>query len=259
MKTGRVQGNAVLPAMFPFSEKTMKTTVLGKKRAARVEILASACRWRPGNRMTTRSFIATIQAVLDAGINFLDVADFYGMGRAEHLIGQAAQGPARAGVPRSVKCGAMFAPSGAFRCGRQTEGGEEFLPRIRSGAWEWDAIDLYQPCRVDPEVPYEETISAVADLIKEGKVSLSRRVRGGGEARAHRPRHPPRRPGDRVFAGPPVRAVKRKSCRRRGNSASPSSPSRSRGRPLAGMVAGEARNGNPHYIVPRMQGTLGII
>ncbi|HCM1914407.1 TPA: aldo/keto reductase [Salmonella enterica subsp. salamae serovar 28:r:e,n,z15] len=57
--------------------------------------------------------IATLQAALDAGINFLNVADFYGMGRGEYLAGQALK-ERRDQAFLSVKCGAMFSPSGTF-------------------------------------------------------------------------------------------------------------------------------------------------
>ncbi len=113
--------------------------------------------------------IATIQAALDAGITFLDTADFYGMGRSEYLLGQALKGR-REQAFLSVKCGAMFSPSGAFL---GVDGRPRAVKNFASYSLQRlgvDVIDLYQACRVDPQVPYEETVGAIADLIKEGKV-----------------------------------------------------------------------------------------
>lgn len=113
--------------------------------------------------------IATIQAVLDAGINFLDTADFYGMGHNESLIGRAIKGR-RDQAFLSVKCGMMMSPSGAFL---GLDGRPSAVKNFASYSLQRlgvDVIDLYQPGRPDPAVPYEETIGAIADLIQEGKV-----------------------------------------------------------------------------------------
>ena len=113
--------------------------------------------------------IATIQAALDAGINFLDTADFYGMGHNESVIGRAIKGR-RDEVFLSVKFGMMMSPSRTFLgvdCRPKSVKNFAAYSLQRLGV---DVIDLYQPCRADPEVPYEETIGAVADLIREGKV-----------------------------------------------------------------------------------------
>lgn len=113
--------------------------------------------------------IATIHAALDAGINFLDTADFYGMGQSESLIGRALKGR-RAQAFLSVKCGMMMSPSGGFL---GLDGRPAAVKNFASYSLQRlgvDVIDLYQPGRADPAVPYEETIGAVADLIKEGKV-----------------------------------------------------------------------------------------
>lgn len=113
--------------------------------------------------------IFTIQAALDAGINFLDTADFYGMGQSESLIGRALKGR-RDQAFLSVKCGMMMSPSGGFlgldgRPAAVKNFAAYSLQRLGV-----DVIDLYQPGRADPAVPYEDTIGAVADLIQEGKV-----------------------------------------------------------------------------------------
>lgn len=113
--------------------------------------------------------IATIHAALDAGVSLLNTGDFYTMGANEMLVGEALRGR-RDKAFLSVKFGAMRAPDGQFL-------GFDARPKAirnfcayslqRLGV---DEIDLYQPSRIDPAVPVEDTIGAVADLIKEGKV-----------------------------------------------------------------------------------------
>lgn len=113
--------------------------------------------------------IATIEAAIDAGITFIDTADFYGRGHNEMMIGRAIAGR-RDKVFLSVKFGALVAPSGQMigLDGRPTSVKNFAAYSLqRLGV---DVIDLYQPGRADPGVPYEETIGAVADLIREGKV-----------------------------------------------------------------------------------------
>ncbi|HCL5253446.1 TPA: aldo/keto reductase [Salmonella enterica] len=147
----------------------MQTTTLGNNgpRVSRLGfgVMQMAMK-KPHNDQES---IATIQAALDAGINFIDVADFYGMGRGEYLVGQALKGR-RGQAFLSVKCGAMFSPTGAFL---GVDGRPEAIKNFASYSLQRlgvEVIDLYQPCRADPNVPYEETIGAIADLIKEGKV-----------------------------------------------------------------------------------------
>ncbi len=113
--------------------------------------------------------IATLQAAMDAGINFLNTADFYGAGRSEMLIAQALRGRRDQAV-LSVKFGALFSPSRAFlgldgRPASVKNFAAYSLQRLGV-----EVIDLYQAGRPDPAVPYEDTIGAIADLIKDGKV-----------------------------------------------------------------------------------------
>jgi aryl-alcohol dehydrogenase-like predicted oxidoreductase len=114
--------------------------------------------------------IATIHAALDAGVTLLDTGDFYGMGHNEMLIGEALAGRGRDNVLISVKFGALRDPNKGFL-------GYDSRPVAvknfaayslqRLGA---DHIDIYRPARLDPNVPIEETIGAIADLIKAGHV-----------------------------------------------------------------------------------------
>ncbi|MCG9736399.1 aldo/keto reductase [Pseudoalteromonas shioyasakiensis] len=113
--------------------------------------------------------IKTIQASIDSGINFLNTADFYGSGHNESLISKAIEGR-RDEVFISVKCGAMFGPNQRFI---GLDGRPESIKNFASYTLQrlnTEVIDLYQPCRCDPDVPYEETIGAIKDLIDDGKV-----------------------------------------------------------------------------------------
>ena len=113
--------------------------------------------------------IATIQAALDAGISFLNTGDFYGMGHNEHLVGQAIKGR-RDQAFISVKFGALRSPSGqVLGIDTRPNAVKNFAAYSlqRLGV---DVIDIYQPGRIDPNVPVEETVGAIADLIKDGKV-----------------------------------------------------------------------------------------
>jgi aryl-alcohol dehydrogenase-like predicted oxidoreductase len=113
--------------------------------------------------------IAVIQAAIERGITLLDTGDFYGAGHNELLIGRAITGR-RDRVRLSVKFGALRGPDGSF-------GGIDARPAavknflayslVRLGT---DHVDIYRPGRLDPAVPIEETIGAIADLVKAGYV-----------------------------------------------------------------------------------------
>jgi aryl-alcohol dehydrogenase-like predicted oxidoreductase len=113
--------------------------------------------------------IATIHSAIDAGINLLDTGDFYGMGHNEMLIGRAIAGM-RDKVLLSVKFGAMRTPSGAFLgIDGRPNAVRNFiaysLQRLKT-----DHVDVYRLSRLDPAVPIEETIGAIARLVEEGYV-----------------------------------------------------------------------------------------
>ncbi|HVR96273.1 MAG TPA: aldo/keto reductase [Thermoanaerobaculia bacterium] len=114
--------------------------------------------------------IATIHAALDAGINLLDTGDFYGMGHNEMLIREALEGRPRDQVVLSVKFGALRDPAGNWiGYDARPAAVKTFLTYSlrRLGT---DYIDVYRPSRVDPAVPIEETVGAVADMVKAGYV-----------------------------------------------------------------------------------------
>jgi aryl-alcohol dehydrogenase-like predicted oxidoreductase len=113
--------------------------------------------------------ISTIHAALDAGVTLLDTGDFYGSGHNEMLIGRALKGHRNKAL-LSVKFGALRTPDGGF-------GGVDTRPAAiknfvgyslkRLGV---DYIDVYRPARLDPHVPIEDTVGAIADLIRAGYV-----------------------------------------------------------------------------------------
>jgi aryl-alcohol dehydrogenase-like predicted oxidoreductase len=114
--------------------------------------------------------IATVHAALDAGITLLDTGDFYGMGHNEMLLRQALAGGRREHAFVAVKFGAQRAPDGAWiGFDARPASVKNFLTYSlrRLGT---DYVDLYQPARVDPVVPIEDTVGAVADLVRAGYV-----------------------------------------------------------------------------------------
>lgn len=114
--------------------------------------------------------VATIHAALDAGITLLDTGDFYGMGHNEMLIREALAGRSRDSLQISVKFGALRDPERNWTgYDSRPAAVKNFLAYSlqRLGA---DHIDIYRPARLDPDVPIEDTIGAIADMIKAGHV-----------------------------------------------------------------------------------------
>jgi aryl-alcohol dehydrogenase-like predicted oxidoreductase len=132
--------------------------------------------------------ISTIHAALDAGITLLDTGDFYGSGHNELLIAQALRGRSRDNVQISVKFGAFRDPAGGFGLYDARPGAvKNFLTyslrRLRT-----DHIDIYRPARLDPNVPIEDTVGAIAEMVKAGyirHIGLSE-VGAGTIRRAHK-------------------------------------------------------------------------
>jgi aryl-alcohol dehydrogenase-like predicted oxidoreductase len=117
-----------------------------------------------------RESIATIRTAIDAGITLLDTGDFYGMGHNELLLRDALRGTPRESVFIQVKFGGQRDPSGAFI-------GHDASPAAVKNSLAYtltrlgtDYVDLYQPARLDPRVPIEDTVGAVAEMIKAGYV-----------------------------------------------------------------------------------------
>src|SRR6476619_779555 len=116
-----------------------------------------------------RESIATIHAALEAGVTLLDTGDYYGAGHNELLISRALR-DRRGAALLSVKFGALRGPDGSW-LGMDTRPAaiRNFIAYslVRLGV---DNIDIYRPGRLDPAVPIEETIGALADLVKAGYI-----------------------------------------------------------------------------------------
>ncbi len=142
------------------------------KTGPRVSALGLGCMgmsgmYGPADRAES---VATIHAALDAGINLLDTGDFYGMGHNEMLIGEALKGSRGDNLVISVKFGALRDPANGWH-GNDTRPAavRNFLAYSlqRLGL---DHIDIYRPARLDPNVPIEDTVGAIADMVKAGYV-----------------------------------------------------------------------------------------
>jgi aryl-alcohol dehydrogenase-like predicted oxidoreductase len=131
--------------------------------------------------------IATIREALDTGINLLDTGDYYGMGHNELLIREALRGWDRNGVVISVKFGALRGPDNAFIGidGRPVAVRNFLAYSLRRLGT--DYIDVYRLGRVDPQVPIEETVGAIAEMISAGYVRHVGLSEAGAETvrRAH--------------------------------------------------------------------------
>ncbi|MFS4105489.1 aldo/keto reductase [Streptomyces sp. PD-S100-1] len=153
---------------------TMNTRTLGTT-GPQVSALGLGCMGMSGmyGDADRAESIATVHAALDAGVTLLDTGDFYGMGHNELLIGEALRSaPAahRDNALLSVKFGALRDPDGGW-------GGVDGRPAAvknfaayslqRLGV---DHLDVYRLARLDPDVPIEETVGAVAELVEKGWV-----------------------------------------------------------------------------------------
>ncbi len=114
--------------------------------------------------------IATIHAALDAGITLIDTGDFYGMGHNEMLIGEALKGVARGRFQISVKFGALRDPAGGWAGNDGRPAAVKNFLAYSLQRLGLDHIDIYRPARLDPKVPIEDTIGAIADMVKAGRV-----------------------------------------------------------------------------------------
>jgi pyridoxine 4-dehydrogenase len=131
--------------------------------------------------------VATIRAAIEAGITLIDTGDFYGMGHNELLIRRALEGTPRSSVVISVKFGALRDPAGGW-------GGNDGRPQAVKNFLAYtlrrlgtDYVDIYRPARLDPAVPIEDTIGAIADMVRAGYVRHIGLSEAGAETirRAH--------------------------------------------------------------------------
>ncbi len=167
----------------------MRTRTLGPQGPA-VSALGLGCMAMSGayGPVDEAEAIATLHAAIDAGVTLLDTGDFYGMGHNELLLREALRGGRRERVFIQVKFGAQRAPDGAWL-------GYDARPQAVKTALAYtlrrlgtDHVDVYQPARLDPAVPIEDTVGAVADCVRAGWVRFLGLSEMGAETirRAHR-------------------------------------------------------------------------
>lgn len=147
--------------------QTKNLGTLGKTPAIALGCMGMSALYGPADRGES---IATIHAALDAGITLLDTGDFYAMGHNELLIEEALRGRSRDDVQLSVKFGALRGPDGAWHGFDARPGAVKTwlaYSLVRLGT---DHVDIYRPARLDPDVPIEETIGAIAELVEAGYV-----------------------------------------------------------------------------------------
>jgi aryl-alcohol dehydrogenase-like predicted oxidoreductase len=149
----------------------MKTRKLGKT-GPEVSAMGLGCMgmsdmYGPADRAES---LATIAAAVEAGVTLIDTGDFYGMGHNEMLIGEALKTLPRDQLVLSVKFGGLRGPDGAFLgYDARPVAVKNFLAYSlkRLGV---DHIDIYRPARLDPAVPIEDTIGAIAEMVQAGYV-----------------------------------------------------------------------------------------
>jgi aryl-alcohol dehydrogenase-like predicted oxidoreductase len=150
----------------------MEMRTLGMGAGLRVSELGLGCTGMSGTYgpADDAESIATIHAAIDAGITLLDTADFYGMGHNEMLIGRALRAGDREKAVLSVKFGGLRGLDGGFLgIDARPVAVQNFLAYSlrRLGT---DYVDIYRPARLDPAVPIEDTIGAIAELVTAGYV-----------------------------------------------------------------------------------------
>jgi len=114
--------------------------------------------------------IATIHAALDAGITLLDTGDFYGMGDNELLLHSAVRDRRREDYLISLKFGALRGPDGTFLGYDASPNAVKTWLAYSLRRLGTDYVDVYRPARLDPNVPIEDTIGAIKELIDAGYV-----------------------------------------------------------------------------------------
>jgi aryl-alcohol dehydrogenase-like predicted oxidoreductase len=150
---------------------TIPTTTLGKTGPT-VSVLGLGCMGMSGTygRSDDEESIRTVHAALDTGITLLDTGDFYGSGHNEQLLGRALRGRNRDDYQLSVKFGGLRDPDGGFVGfdARPAAVGNFLAYSLnRLGV---EHIDVYRPGRLDPDVPIEDTIAAIATQVERGWV-----------------------------------------------------------------------------------------
>ena len=147
--------------------QTKNLGTLGTTSAIGLGLMGMSDMYGPSDRAES---IATIHAALDAGVTLLDTGDFYGMGHNEMLLAEALRGRSRDQVQISVKFGGQRGPDGSFlgfdaRPAAVKTSLAYSLQRLGT-----DHVDVYRPARLDPDVPIEDTVGAVREMIEAGYV-----------------------------------------------------------------------------------------
>src|SRR6185437_2783603 len=151
--------------------RPMKTRTLGSKSKLEVSALGLGCMGMSDfyGPASEEEAIATIHEALDRGVTFLDTADIYGPFTNERLVGRALEGR-RDGVVLATKFGNVRQEDGTFV---GIDGRPEYVRRACDASLKRlgvDHIDLYYQHRVDRQTPIEETVGAMAELVRAGKV-----------------------------------------------------------------------------------------
>ncbi|GID56948.1 aldo/keto reductase [Actinoplanes couchii] len=114
--------------------------------------------------------IATVHAALDAGVTLIDTGDFYANGHNELLLAEALRGRPRDSYLLSVKFGALRGPDGSFLGTDNRPSSVKNFLNYSLNRLGTDHIDIYRPARLDPEVPIEDTVGAIGEMIEAGFV-----------------------------------------------------------------------------------------
>ena len=114
--------------------------------------------------------LATLAAAVEAGVTLIDTGDFYGMGHNELLIGEALNTLPRDKLVLSVKFGAQRGPDGAFLGFDARPAAVKTAVAYTLNRLGVDHIDIYRPARLDSNVPIEDTVGAIAELVQAGYV-----------------------------------------------------------------------------------------